>query len=76
LPSGGSGTYVSYGRDEPVSPPRNRLHESRLLRIVLQHLPNLADGGIDAVIGIEENILAPDLLDDPVAGDQLPSLIY
>src|SRR5258708_36336680 len=70
-----SGTYVSYGRDELVSPPRNRLHESRLLRIVLQHLPNLADGGVDAVVGIKENILAPDPLDDPVSGNQLPSLL-
>jgi hypothetical protein len=39
-------------------------------------VPNLADGGVDAVVGIKENILAPDPLDDPVSGNQLPSLLY
>ena len=40
--------------------PVNGLHEARLLRIILQHLANLADGRVDAVVGVEEYILAPD----------------
>src|ERR1700694_2714141 len=65
-----------HGCDEPVSPARDGLHKAWLLRIVLHHLPNLADRGVDAAVGIEEDVLTPDPLDDLVAGDQLPSLLY
>src|SRR5207302_6174240 len=37
-----------------------RLDEPRRVGIILQSLPNLADRRVDAVIGIEENIFAPD----------------
>ena len=67
--------HFGHWRDEPVSPPGDGLHEPGLFSIVLQYLANLADGGIDAVVGVEEDILAPDPLDDLVPGHQLTSLL-
>src|ERR1700731_1650278 len=68
--------HLYYLRDEPVSPPRDGLDEARLLRIILQHMANLADGRVDAVVSIEEYIRTPDPLDDLVPGDQLASPLY
>jgi hypothetical protein len=44
--------------------------------IVLQDLPDLADGAIDTVIGIEGYALSPDSLDDLLARNQLASLLH
>src|SRR6266851_1938915 len=59
--------------DEAVSPAGDGLYESRLLGVVLEYLANLADSGVDAVVGVEEDVLAPNPFDDLVAGHELPS---
>jgi hypothetical protein len=48
--------FVSY---KSVTFARNRLYESRPLYVFSQRLPNLANGSIDAMLGIVENILCP-----------------
>src|SRR5277367_2168633 len=50
--------------DEPVSLAGDGLDKARLLSIIPEHLPDPADGGIDAVVGVEENTLSPDPFDD------------
>jgi hypothetical protein len=70
----GRRTDLLYGSDKPVSPTGQRLDETRLLRVILEYLANLADGGIDAVVGVEEDIFAPDLFDNLVPADELPAL--
>jgi len=40
-----------------------------------EHLPNLADRTVDAVVGIEEDAFAPDSLDNFFAGDELTLLL-
>ena len=45
-----------------------------MLGIILEHLADLADGGIDTVVGVEEDIFAPDLLDDLIPADELSVL--
>src|SRR5262249_61083487 len=64
-----------HGRDESISLAGDRLHEAGLLRVVLERLADLADGGIDAVVRVEEDIPSPDPLDDPVPADEL-SLLF
>ena len=59
--------------NEAVSPSGDGLHESRSLGVVLQYLANLADGGVDAVVGVEEDVLAPNPFYDLVTGHELPS---
>jgi hypothetical protein len=61
--------------NEAVSLAGYSLYEPGLLGIILQHLPNFADGAVDAVIGVEENSVAPDSLDDLFARDQLTALL-
>src|ERR1700677_3961445 len=58
-------------RDETVSLPRDRLYEARLFGIILQDLPDLANRSVYAVVGVEEDILAPDPLDDVLPADDL-----
>jgi hypothetical protein len=59
-------------RHEAISPPGDGLNETGLLAVVLQHLPDLAHGAVDAVVQIQVGILAPDPLGDLLPGDQLP----
>jgi hypothetical protein len=42
-----------------------------LVWIVAKRLPDFADGGVDTVLGIEENVLPPDSFDDLIAGHKL-----
>src|SRR5580700_8724596 len=61
--------------NETVSLSGDGLDESRLLPVVFQCVANLPDGRVDAVVGIEEDVLAPELLDDLFAGHkQAPAL--
>ena len=57
-------------RNKAIALPGNRLHETRLFRIIAENLTDFSDGSVNAVLGIEEDILAPDLFDDLVAADQ------
>jgi hypothetical protein len=58
-------------RHEAIPPSGNGLNETRLLRIVLQHLPDLAHCAIDAVVHIQVGALAPDPLRNLLPGDQV-----
>jgi hypothetical protein len=62
------------GGDEPVAPTSDGLDKPGPLWVILQHLPNFANCGVDAVISIEKNILAPDSFDYLVAAYKLSSL--
>src|SRR6267154_4763165 len=59
--------------DEAVPPAGDGLDETWLLRVVLQYLANFADSSVDAVVGVEENVFAPDSFDNLVAGHKLRS---
>ena len=60
---------------ETVSPAGEGFDETRLLRIVFQDLTDFADGAVDAVVGIEKDVFAPDFLGDFFAGDELAFLL-
>jgi hypothetical protein len=51
-----------------VSLPHHSFYELRLLRVVPQHNANLADSGVNAVIDIKEDTLAPKAPSDLLAG--------
>jgi len=51
------------------------LHKAGLLRIVFKGLANFPDSRINAVVGIQKDILTPNLLYDLLAGDELPALL-
>src|SRR5580704_1968733 len=61
--------------NESIASARERLHIARLLRIVLQNLTDFADGAVDAVVGVEKDVFAPDLPGDFFAGDELTFLL-
>jgi len=60
--------------DEPVSFALHRLHKTRLVGIVLQRLPDLANRCIDPVFGIYKNVIAPETLNDLLPRDQVAVL--
>ena len=45
------------------------MDEAWLVRVVFQGLADFADGGVDAVFGVDEDIFAPQTADDFLAGD-------
>ena len=51
-------------------------YEAGPLGIITQSLTNLADGTVDAVVGVEENALSPNLLDDLLMRGQLPAAFH
>src|SRR6185437_7982382 len=68
--------YDSDRADEAVPLPNDRLQETRLLGIVAQCLPNLAHGGINALLGIEKYVPAPEPRHDGLAADQLVAVLH
>jgi hypothetical protein len=46
-----------------------------LLRVIFERLSNFPDGGVDAVVCVKEDILAPDPFYDLLPRDQLTSLL-
>ncbi|HST10176.1 MAG TPA: hypothetical protein VLL05_07350 [Terriglobales bacterium] len=44
-------------------------------RVVAQRLANLADGRVDAVVGVEEDALTPNLFDNLIAGHKFAALL-
>lgn len=50
------------------------LHKAGFLWVIFQYLTNFSDRCVDAVIGIEKNIFAPDSLNYLVASNKLPFL--
>lgn len=65
----GEGGDVGLFGDEAVSLAGDGLDEARVVGIVAQGLADLADGSVDAVFGVDENIFAPEAVDDFLAGD-------
>ena len=61
--------------DKPVSFARYCLYEDGMLRIIFKRVPNFTDRTVDAAIGIEEDILAPDLLDYLLPRDKLAAAL-
>ena len=62
---------IGYGGDEAIPLAGDGLYETRLFGIVLQNLPDLTNRSINAVIGVEEDILAPDSRDDVLPANDL-----
>ena len=56
-------------RYESIAFARYRVDEAGVVRVVFQGVADLSDGGVDAVFGIDEDILAPETFDDFLAGD-------
>src|SRR5271170_6896931 len=48
---------------------RDGLDKARTLRVILERLPGFPDRGIDAVFGVDEDLFAPETVDDFLAGD-------
>src|SRR5262249_31440646 len=57
-------------RYEAISLSGNCLYELWPLGIVFQRLPKFANRAIDAVVGVKEDAIAPDSLDDLFAADE------
>jgi len=68
-------SWLGDRRNKTVTFAGNGLDEPRVFWIVLEHLPDLADGAIDAVIGVKKNSLAPDPLDNFLPADQIAPLL-
>jgi hypothetical protein len=62
-------------RNESIASARERLHKARLLGIVLQNPTDFADGAVDAVVGVEKDVFAPDPPGNFFAGDELTFLL-
>jgi len=60
--------------DKPIPAAGDGLDEFGLAGIVLQRIPDLADGFVDPVLEIDEGAVVPDFLPDGVARDQLSRL--
>src|SRR6185437_11408940 len=66
---GGLRVYVFAFCNKSVALAGDRLHKTRLLGIVFQCVTDFADGRVDAVFRINEDVFTPDMLDDLLAGD-------
>ena len=68
------GLAIAGDSNETVAFPRNGLNESWLSGIFLQRGPNLPDGGVDAVLGVDEHVLTPEPRGDLRPGDYVAIL--
>ena len=64
-----------YGSNETVAPAGDRLDKPRLLGIISQHLTNLADGIVDAVVRVQEDVLAPNSIRNLLPGDKFTATL-
>jgi len=62
------------GSNEPIALAHRGFHKARLLGVIVQCRTDFANGIINAVFGIEEEVLAPEFLDDLFPLDQLTLL--
>src|SRR5580698_10038456 len=69
-----AGIFLGSGRDEAIAPSDHSLQVLRLVNIVCQGSANLADGGINSLFDVDEDVFAPQFVGDLLAGDQLPPL--
>ena len=63
------------GCDESIPLARNGLHERGSIRRIAKSLPDFADRGVDAGLDVNEDVFAPQPLDDVAAGDELTSTL-
>ena len=68
---GGRRFDFHYGTDEAVAAAHDGLHKARLFRVVAEGLADFADGGVDAVLGIDEDFVAPKAFGDFGARDEV-----
>src|ERR1022692_380840 len=67
-------TYSYYRRYEPVTLACYGQYEPWFVRVVSECLADLADGGVNAVLGINEDIFSPKPLDDLLTGGDIALL--
>jgi hypothetical protein len=63
--------YFRDRSDETIALTHHGLNEARFLRIVAKHLTDFADGGIDAMLGVDEDLRTPKALSNLGAGDKV-----
>src|ERR1700674_1645311 len=63
-------------RDKPVTFPEHGLHEARPFGIVMKHLTDFANGCVDPLLGIQEDVFAPEPLNDFFAADEAILVFY
>jgi hypothetical protein len=61
--------------DEAIAEAGDGLDEARVIGVVVEGVADLADRAVDAVVGVGEDALAPDLLHDLLAAHQLAGLL-
>ena len=59
------------GGDEPVASPWQGLDVARAIGGVAENLAKAGDGGVNAMLEIDENVARPELLTDFLARDEL-----
>ena len=59
------------GSYESIALPRYGLHEAGVLRVIAEDLTDLADGGVDAVLGVHKDFAVPQALDYFGSGDEM-----
>jgi hypothetical protein len=61
--------YINRG-NEAVALAADGLDEARLPGIIAEDVADLADGSVNAMLCVNENLFAPDMLDDLLPGDE------
>lgn len=60
-----------YGPDEAVAAAGDGMNEARVIGIITEDLADLSDGGIDAVLCIDEDFDAPEACGDFTTSDNI-----
>jgi hypothetical protein len=66
--------YPRDWRYEPIAFSRDRLHKSRLIRIITQHQADLPDEAVYAMLGINEDAIRPQAFSNLRPADELAIL--
>ena len=61
--------------DEAIAPPRKGFDETRLVGVVAQSVPQLFDGGVQAVVEVHKSIRGPESFLELFPGDNLAGLL-
>ena len=61
-------------RNEPVSPPRQCFDVARVLGIVVEHLAQLLDVGIQAVFEVNDGVIRPEVFAEFLASDEFAGM--
>ena len=64
--------HTVFGRYlEAVASCRDRMKEARVLWIFLERQANFADCSVDAVVDVDEDVFAPNVFENLLAGDEM-----